>query len=280
MTNTDSQAPTPPRSELKKRVMSSVVLGVAALASAWMGGNLFLVFWALAAFWVWMEWTDIVGAQPRTVLLAVGGISILGMATALYYDAAAIAGVIAIIGAGVIAATVSERRGWAAPGVIYAALVLIPAVVLRADPKFGLIAILWLFAAVWAADVAAYFAGRYFGGPLLAPRISPKKTWSGALGGLAGGIIASSIVALAFAVPLRGGLIVAAAVVVIASQVGDLLESYVKRHFGVKDASQLIPGHGGMMDRLDGFLVAAFAALLIGVARAGTGTPAAGLLAW
>lgn len=261
-------------------MISSIVLGIAALVAAWLGGNLFLLFWALAAFWVWMEWVDIVGAEPRNAVLPVGGAAMAGMCAALYYDAAAIAAVVAIIGAGVVAATANEKRAWAAAGVIYAALVIVPAVILRADPAFGLIAILWLFAAVWTADIAAYFAGRFFGGPLLAPRISPKKTWSGALGGLAGGVAVSSIVALVAGLPLRMGLILAAAVVVIASQAGDLLESFVKRHFGVKDASTLIPGHGGMMDRLDGFLLAAFAALLIGVARAGTGTPAAGLLAW
>jgi phosphatidate cytidylyltransferase len=276
----DPQAPAVPGSELRKRVVSSVVLGIAALVTAWLGGNLFLLFWMLAAYWVWMEWVGIVGAQPRSAVLPVGAASVLGMSAALYYDAAAIAAVVAIIGAGVVSATVGEKRGWVAAGVIYAALVLIPAVILRADPKFGLIAIFWLFAAVWTADIAAYFAGRIFGGPLLAPRISPKKTWSGALGGLIGGVAVSSVVALVAGLPLRTGLILAAAVVVIASQAGDLLESFVKRHFGVKDAGQLIPGHGGMMDRLDGFLVAALAALLIGVARAGTGTPAAGLLAW
>jgi phosphatidate cytidylyltransferase len=275
----DPQAP-PAGSELQKRVISSIVLGVAALASAWFGGTLFLLFWALAAFWVWMEWAGIVGASPRNVVIGIGGVSILAMLVALYYDAAAIAAVIAIIGAGVVTATVNDKRAWVAAGIVYAALVLIPAVILRTDPKLGFAAIAWLFAAVWTADIAAYFAGRFFGGPLLAPRISPKKTWSGALGGLAGGIFASCAVALVAGVPFRSGLLLAAAVVVIASQIGDLFESSVKRYFGVKDASQLIPGHGGMMDRLDGFLVAAFAALLIGVSRAGTGTPAAGLLVW
>lgn len=275
----DPQAP-PAGSELKKRVMSSVVLGAAALGTAWVGGNLFLLFWALAAYWVWMEWVGIVGAQPRNAVLPVGGVSILGMSAALYYDAAAIAAVIAIIGAGVVSATAVEKRGWAAAGILYAALVLIPAVILRADPKFGLVAIFLLFAAVWTADIAAYFAGRTFGGPLLAPRISPKKTWSGAIGGLMGGVLAALGVALMAGIAIRPGLLLAAAVVVIASQIGDLFESAVKRHFGVKDAGQLIPGHGGMMDRLDGFLVAAFCALLIGVMRAGTGTPSSGLLAW
>ncbi len=271
---------TEPRSELKKRVISSAVLGVAALVSAYVGGTLFLLFWAIAAYFVWLEWVSVTSANPRNAVLPIGIISIFCMSAALYYDAAAIAGVVAIIGAGVAAATASERRRWTFVGIIYAAFVLIPAVILRTDPKFGFVAIVWLFAAVWAADIAAYFAGRYFGGPLLAPSISPKKTWSGAIGGLIGGVLLSTLVAVAAGIAPRAGLVIAAAVIVIASQIGDLFESAVKRHFGVKDSSTLIPGHGGMMDRLDGFLVAAFCAMLIGIARAGTGTPAAGLLVW
>lgn len=276
----DPQTQMPASSELRLRVISSIVLAMAALLVAWLGGTLFLLFWALAAFWVWMEWTGIVGASPRNAVQLVGGASILAMTAALHYDAAAIAAVIAIIGAGVVSATANEKRAWVAAGIVYAALVLVPAVILRADPRFGFIAMVWLFAAVWTADVAAYFTGRFFGGPLLAPHVSPKKTWSGALGGLAGGVIASSLIALLSGLPLRMGLVLTAAAIVIASQIGDLLESGIKRHFGVKDAGQLIPGHGGMMDRLDGFLIAALCALLIGVVRAGTGTPAAGLLVW
>lgn len=255
-------------------------MGMAAIVSAYLGGTLFLLFWAAAAYWVWWEWTGIVGSAPRNFLLPIGALSIAMMGVALHFDAAAIAAVIAIIGAGIAAATANEHRAWTATGMIYAALVLIPVVILRADPKFGLIAVVWLFAAVWTADIAAYFAGRFFGGPLLAPRISPNKTWSGSIGGLAGGVLLSLAVAFASGLSLRWGLALAAAIVVIASQIGDLFESSVKRRFGVKDASQLIPGHGGMMDRLDGFLVAALAAVLIGIARAGAGSPAQGLLLW
>lgn len=261
-------------------MISSAVLGVAALATAWIGGTLFLLFWAIAAYFVWLEWVGITSASPRNSILPIGIVAIFSMAVALYYDAAAIAAIVAIIGAGVAAATANKGRRWIFAGMIYAAFVLIPCVILRHDPKFGLVAIFWLFAAVWTADIGAYFAGRFFGGPLLAPRVSPKKTWSGAIGGLAGGVIVSTLVAFAGGVTPRLGLFAAAVGVVIASQFGDLFESAIKRHFGVKDASTLIPGHGGMMDRLDGFLVAAFAALLIGIARAGTGSPAAGLLVW
>jgi phosphatidate cytidylyltransferase len=151
---------------------------------------------------------------------------------------------------------------------------------LRNDAQFGLVAIFWLFAVVWAEDTGAYFAGRLIGGPKLAVAISPNKTWAGAVGGTVAGMAAGSAVIVAAGIAWRPLHLAVAFVVVVAAQVGDLLESAVKRRFGVKDASALIPGHGGMMDRVDGFLFAAAVALLIGLVRGGAQTPAGGLLAW
>jgi phosphatidate cytidylyltransferase len=144
----------------------------------------------------------------------------------------------------------------------------------------GFAALLFLFATVWATDIFAYLTGRGIGGPLLAPRFSPKKTWAGALGGLAGGVVAGSVVAYASAGthPVVGGVL--ALVLSIAAQGGDLLESAVKRRFGAKDASALIPGHGGVMDRVDGLLLAALVAVLIGALRFGAAASARGLLLW
>ena len=136
------------------------------------------------------------------------------------------------------------------------------------------------FATVWTTDIFAYFCGRAIGGPLLWPRISPKKTWSGAIGGLIGGVAAGVAVAYASGVGRLGIVGVMGLLLSVLAQAGDLFESAVKRRFGAKDASRLIPGHGGLMDRLDGFLVAAVAALLIGLLRAGTAAPARGLLVW
>jgi phosphatidate cytidylyltransferase len=129
-------------------------------------------------------------------------------------------------------------------------------------------------------DICAYGAGRALGGPLLWPRVSPNKTWAGAVGGLAGGIAAGVLVAYASRIGNLQAVAIVALVLSVLSQAGDLLESAVKRRFGAKDSSRLIPGHGGLMDRLDGFLVAAFAALLIGILRHGTDAPALGLLIW
>jgi phosphatidate cytidylyltransferase len=160
------------------------VLGLRRLRGV-AGGFVFLAVWTVAALAVWWEWVGIVKADPRPVLIGIGAAAIAGMTVSLFADAAAFAFVCALVGAGVAMASVQSGRLWIAGGAVYAAAVLIPAVMLRSDPALGFVAILWLFAVVWAEDTGAYFAGRYFGGPKLAVRISPNKTWSGAIGGTA-----------------------------------------------------------------------------------------------
>lgn len=275
-----AEKPAAPPNNLRQRVISGILLGVAGIASAWFGGPTFLAVWTLVAFAVWWEWTGLIGADPRGLAIGIGWVALLCMAAALLLDMPAIAFVCAVIGGGVAAASVYPRRGWAFAGVLYAGAALVPAVMLRGDPGFGLVAILWLFALVWAEDTGAYFAGRLIGGPKLAVAISPSKTWAGAIGGTIAGVAAGSAVVLAAGIAWQPVHLLVAFVIVVAAQIGDLLESVVKRRFGVKDASTLIPGHGGMMDRIDGFLLAALAALLIGLLRGGTQAPAAGLLAW
>jgi phosphatidate cytidylyltransferase len=169
---------------------------------------------------------------------------------------------------------------WAAAGIVYAGIVLISPIVLRSDPQMGFAALSFLFATVWATDIFAYLTGRRLGGPLLAPQLSPKKTWSGAIGGLAGGVVAGALVAYASAGTHLVAAGVLALILSIAAQGGDLLESSVKRRFGAKDTSALIPGHGGVMDRVDGLLVAALIAVVIGALRFGTAASARGLLLW
>jgi phosphatidate cytidylyltransferase len=159
-------------------------------------------------------------------------------------------------------------------------LLLAAPVLLRADPGYGIAAILLLFAIVWTTDIAGYFAGRAIGGPKLAPSISPKKTWSGAIAGLAGAMIVVVIAARFIPQTQIGALLAVAILLSVVSQAGDLAESAMKRHFGVKDSSQIIPGHGGVMDRLDGFWAAVVCAALIGIARGGFAAPAKGLLIW
>jgi phosphatidate cytidylyltransferase len=159
-------------------------------------------------------------------------------------------------------------------------LLLIAPVLLRHDQSYGMAALLILFAIVWTTDIAGYFAGRAIGGPKLAPALSPKKTWSGAIAGLIGAAIVIAVSALYITGAQTVPLVVLAVVLSIASQAGDLAESALKRRFNVKDASQIIPGHGGVMDRLDGFWAAVVCAAIIGLARGGFSEPARGLLVW
>ncbi|MGC1696666.1 MAG: CDP-archaeol synthase [Pseudolabrys sp.] len=170
--------------------------------------------------------------------------------------------------------------GWIVAGIAYAGVLLVAPLVLRSDSEFGLLAMLILFGVVWTTDVLGYFAGRAFGGPKLMPTISPKKTWSGAIAGTLGAMIVAVLLAKSFGSFHVIAIALVALLLSMMAQLGDLFESWIKRRFGAKDASQLIPGHGGVMDRLDGFWAAALVACVIGLLRGGFGNPAAGLLVW
>ena len=150
-----------------------------------------------------------------------------------------------------------RRPGLLLSGVVYIALVTLSLLSLRHQPETGLQGVLWLFATVWATDIFAYVAGRSLGGPRLAPRLSPAKTWSGALGGLAAAIIVGACTAWFFTGGSVIGLAMAGGLLSVVSQAGDLAESAVKRYVGVKDSGQLIPGHGGLLDRVDALMAAA-----------------------
>lgn len=169
---------------------------------------------------------------------------------------------------------------WTIAGIGYAGVMFAAPVILRADAAHGLLAILLLFAVVWTTDIFGYFAGRAFGGPKLCPAISPKKTWSGAIAGTLGAMIVAVLLAGYFGTFNKVAIAGIALLLSVTAQLGDLLESWVKRRFGAKDASQLIPGHGGVMDRLDGFWAAVFVGCAIGLLRGGFDFPARGLLVW
>jgi phosphatidate cytidylyltransferase len=274
--------PTPSEStgNLGKRSASGIVMASLAVGAVVLGGWPFALFWAAAAVGIFWEWTTIVAGGA--VAARVVGVAVL-IATALAAGAGQIYAASVLLAAGVAvvaAACASGRRGWAAAGVVYAGIVLIAPIVLRRDREFGLLAILFLFAVVWSTDILGYFVGRAIGGPRLAPSISPKKTWSGAGGGALGAIVAGlAVVHIAGDIALLPATCVAF-VLSIASQAGDLFESAVKRRFGVKDASHVIPGHGGLMDRLDGFIAASGMAALVGIMRGGLDASARGLLLW
>ena len=171
------------------------------------------------------------------------------------------------------------RRAWSAAGVVYAGA-LVSLVLLRADVQYGFLAVVFLFAVVWVTDILAYFVGRAIGGPKLWPRVSPKKTWSGAVGGAVAAMVAGSATAAIAGLTHVPAVAVLALGLSVVSQAGDFAESAIKRRFGAKDASHLIPGHGGLMDRLDGFLAAVLIAAIVGVMRGGADASARGLLVW
>ncbi len=167
------------------------------------------------------------------------------------------------------------HRSWSAIGLAYTAAALFACVLLRRDPSHGFMALIFVFLVVWITDILGYFVGRGVGGPKLWVRVSPKKTWSGAIGGIVG----SMLFAAAFAAAGYGNLVpmlLLGTVISVISQLGDLFEFALKRQFGVKDSSQIIPGHGGLLDRLDGFMAAIIAAAVIGYLRSGTGSHRSG----
>jgi phosphatidate cytidylyltransferase len=271
----------PRRSDLRLRVISALVLVPVAVAAAWFGGWAFAAFWGIAAVLILWEWLALAGARTARVALGLGGVAIVAatvLAGAGRADLACAAALVGVVAAALVGPGAS--RAWVGGGVLYASALAIAVVLLRADAAMGLLAIIFLFAVVWATDILAYFVGRAVGGPKLWPAVSPKKTWSGAAGGTVAAIVLGvAVVWLGGAgrlAPVAG----VALVLSVISQFGDLMESAIKRHFGVKDASQLIPGHGGLMDRLDGFITAVVAAAAFGVLRGGADGAARGLLAW
>jgi len=169
---------------------------------------------------------------------------------------------------------------WTIAGIGYAGIMLLAPLLLRTDNTYGFLALVLLFAIVWTTDILGYFAGRAIGGPKLLPAISPKKTWSGAIAGTLGAMIVAVLVANYFGAFNTTAIAIIALLLSIMAQLGDLLESWVKRQFGAKDASHLIPGHGGVMDRLDGFWAAALVGCVIGLLHGGFDGAARGLLVW
>jgi len=276
-------------SDLGLRVASASVLVPAALAITYAGGWLFVALCMLAAGGILWEWTALVSYRADPRILSPGWAALLIAAGLIGLDYPYAAFGMPLLGAfcgGLAVLALSPGGGkpsevtWAAGGIIYAGASLVGPALLRRDPELGLTALLFLFATVWTTDIFAFFCGRILGGPTLWRRVSPHKTWSGAIGGLAGGVAGGVMVAYANGFAKLGTIGAMALLLSVLAQAGDLFESAVKRNFGAKDAGRLIPGHGGLMDRLDGFLVAALAALLIGILRQGAGSPARGLLVW
>ncbi|OFW71506.1 MAG: hypothetical protein A2W02_00875 [Alphaproteobacteria bacterium RBG_16_64_48] len=261
------------------RVASAVVLAALALGATIFSPWTFLILVMAGGVIVAWEWGRLTRGNGFDGTAVVAGVSVAAIAVFVSLgrpDFALFVFTAACIAIGLTAAT--GRAGWSLAGLAYAALPAFALVWLRGDPALGAAAVLYLFAVAWTTDTASYAAGRLIGGPKLAPRISPKKTWSGFIIGA----LAPALVGYAFAVALKGTspwrLALVSVALALACQMGDLVESWVKRRFGAKDMSQMIPGHGGLLDRIDGLLFAAILAALI--ALRDPANPGRGLLIW
>lgn len=255
------------------RVLSALVMLPLAIAAAWVGGIIFAVMLSVAAAAMCWELTTLCGEKwsPVTIVSMCIAVAAPMLEATMGFDAAAIAVV-----AGTLAVLIYclLRRSANLPilvlGIPYIVLGIAATGWLRGMPDTGLLTVLWLVGVVVATDVGAYFSGRAIGGPKLAPVISPNKTWSG----LAGGAMLAGCVGLFVGVgsgdATPGPVTAASIVLAVVAQMGDLLESAVKRHFDVKDASNLIPGHGGFLDRFDGYLTVMPTAALMSVAGGGS----------
>lgn len=254
-------------SDLKIRALSALVLAPIVLGAVWLGDLPFLLMIAVAIILMACEWARLTCAPNWYIegcILAVSGLA----AAQLIVQSGETSGVLQI---SLVCVTIlagmsligfmgwvrGEQLRWRLLGVPYISLGPASLVWLREQENVGLTLILWLLLVIWAMDIGAYFAGRAIGGPKLAPRVSPNKTWAGLIGGMTSAAIVGGAVASVSGFRPVLLLAVVSALLGAWSQAGDIAESYVKRHFGVKDMSNLIPGHGGILDRLDGLLFAA-----------------------
>ena len=264
---------------LVMRIAVAVVLIPLAVAIAYAGGWLWTALVTLAAIGLFVEWLAIVGLSGAT-RVTVPGVAALAVA-GLCFATGRLDAALIVLGVGFVAVVsiAPERRGWAAAGFLYAAAAEIASVLVRLDPAKGFAALMFVLLIVWVTDSGGYFAGRGIGGPKLWPSVSPKKTWAGAVGGFAASLAVAAGFA-AFDLGKAGPLLMLSGALSVVSQLGDLFESAVKRRFGVKDSSHIIPGHGGLMDRLDGFVAAVVVAALFGLLRGGADGVGRGLMVW
>ncbi len=268
------------KSELAIRIASAVVLAALAIGAAIYDPLTFLVLVVVGSLLVAWEWGQLTRGTGFDGTALISGVSVATIAILVFLGRADLA--LFVLGAAAVAIALTPvstgRSVWPIAGLTYAALPAAALIFLRGDRAWGATAVLYLFAVAWTTDTASYAGGRLLGGPKLAPRISPNKTWSGFIVGA----LTPALVGYAFADVLKETsavkLSLVSVVLALACQMGDLLESAVKRRFGAKDASQLIPGHGGLLDRIDGLLLAAIVAALI--ALRDPASPGRGLLIW
>ncbi len=273
-----SVRPEPTSGTLTKRVISAVIMLPVALAAMWTGGWLFALLVGLCAALMYWEWHGLPvqgGASRRTLAWHAGIVgSFVGPPLAVAFGGPASlavgVGLAALLGL-LLAIEGGKHQAFRWAGFFYIYVSSVAMAWLREAPLLGLETVIWVFAIVVVTDSGAYFSGRTIGGPKLAPRISPKKTWAGLIGGMIGAAAVGTAAALILELDSTVAIATLSAGFAVVAQLGDLLISKAKRKFGVKDSSNLIPGHGGVLDRLDGFLAAALALAII--AAIGGGSP-------
>ena len=264
------------RNEMLVRLASAAILAALTLAAAWFGGWAAALGVSVAVVVVHLEWIGLTGDRLATALLFTA-VLVASFALLVAGYAAPATGLASLA---VVAAALAAREPWRPAGVAYCAVLGLGLLLLRQAPEDGLTAVIFVFAVVWGTDSGAFFVGRAIGGPKLWPAISPKKTWAGAVGGLVAGVAAGLVVAALAQVGVGLAVALVSALLSLSAQAGDLFESAIKRHFGAKDSGVIVPGHGGLMDRVDGLVFGIAAAVIVGLLHGGPSHLAAGLLTW
>lgn len=266
--------------DLGPRLISAMVLIALTATALYVGGYVFAAVVGAVFAGAYREWETMVSRAPLTPagMVLIGLVAVSGLVYPLWGPL----GTAAVIALASVVAIAMRGEGvlWRILGLVIYGAIIIAALAMRGDTLAGVWAGVYLGTVVWMTDSAAFFTGRQIGGEKLAPDISPSKTWSGALGGLALGTGAGLLIWLvATDSPWWIGLALSAAISVL-GQLGDLGESALKRHFRIKDSGDIIPGHGGLMDRLDSLTFGVLLVLLVGALHAGYGSVAEGLLYW
>ncbi|WP_240229257.1 phosphatidate cytidylyltransferase [Devosia lacusdianchii] len=286
MTNPGDQLPEPAPSrrrlwsDLGPRFASAMVLIALTATALYIGSYFFAAVVGAVFAGAYREWETMVSRAPLTP----GGIALIGLValSGLVFPIFGPLGTFVVIAVACAVAIGMGGEGiwWRALGLCIYGAIIVAALAMRGDTMAGVWAGVYLGTVVWMTDSAAFFTGRQIGGEKLAPEISPSKTWSGALGGLALGTGAGLLVwTVATDSPWWIGLLLSATISVL-GQLGDLSESAIKRHFRIKDSGDLIPGHGGLMDRLDSLTFGVLLVLVVGTLHLGFASVAEGLLYW
>ncbi|KAB0681792.1 phosphatidate cytidylyltransferase [Aureimonas leprariae] len=266
----------PTWTDLRSRLISALVLGVVSLGLLILGGWPFRLFCCVSGLIVFDEWTKMTRVRRAGAgffLLTAAFVASLA-AFLLRFNLSSVA---ILVAAALIALGIGRRwrdGWWLGGGLVYAALASLAPGMLRSDDLAGLAAMGFVVCVVWPTDIFAYFTGRLVGGPKILPAISPKKTVSGSVGGLIAGIVIGAAFYEIVAGSLTAAIVLFAAVLSVLGQGGDFFESWVKRRFGVKDSGRIIPGHGGLMDRVDALVIAIGFAWMVGILLNGFAHPA------